>query len=597
MRYGETLAFVWRYIRRQPLRLAFLFCGLLFTTACDVFMPVFSGRLADAVATGIGTDAPDPAHLTAAMEALLGLILLEAVFTLARLGVDKQWIRLETAIQPRLVTDVFHRVQRFSTDWHANSFAGATVRKITRGRGAYDVFTNTVFYGLLPALFIVVGMTLMIGLHWPLMSVFLAAMLVAYVAVSCGMAILYLAPANQRFIRSDTRVGALLADSLTCNAVVKAFGGERREDATIGGENANWGRLGRIAWGRQVNMQIAQRVMNLLLMAGMLGLAVLFWARGLATPGQVTMVLTSFFVVSAYVRFLGQHMRNLQQSVNDMEDMIEFMARPVDIGDRPDARLLHCERGEIVFRHVTFSYENQPEPLYDDFSLTIKAGEKVGLVGRSGSGKSTFVKLIERLYDIDNGTLAIDGQDIAALTQESLRQAIAIVPQEPILFHRSLAENIAYGRPEATMEEIVHAARRAHADEFINALPLGYGTLVGERGIKLSGGERQRVALARAFLADAPILVLDEATSSLDSHTEALIQESIHALMQGRTTIVIAHRLSTIRDMDRILVFEKGRIVEDGPHARLMAEKDGRYRALVLDETRQGNRMAWERTA
>jgi ATP-binding cassette subfamily B protein len=273
------------------------------------------------------------------------------------------------------------------------------------------------------------------------------------------------------------------------------------------------------------------------------------------------------------------------------------MARPVDISDRADARLLRCERGEIAFRQVTFSYENQPEPLYDDFSLTIKAGEKVGLVGRSGSGKSTFVKLIERLYDIDNGTLAIDGQDIAALTQESLRQAIAIVPQEPILFHRSLAENIAYGRPEATMEEIVHAARRAHADEFINVLPLGYGTLVGERGIKLSGGERQRVALARAFLADAPILVLDEATSSLDSHTEALIQESIHALMQGRTTIVIAHRLSTIRDMDRILVFEKGRIVEDGPHARLMAEKDGRYRALVLDETRQGNRMAWERTA
>jgi len=233
----------------------------------------------------------------------------------------------------------------------------------------------------------------------------------------------------------------------------------------------------------------------------------------------------------------------------------------------------------VAFDHVTFGYGDGNEPLYRDFSLVIAPGERVALVGPTGAGKSTFVKLIQRLYDLQGGRILVDGQDVAKVSQATLRRAIAVVPQDPALFHRTIAENIGYARPDATREEIALAARRARAHDFIAALPRGYDTLVGERGVKLSGGERQRVAIARAFLADAPILVLDEATSSLDVETERHVQAAMEELMAGRTTIVIAHRLSTIRHADRILVFEHGQLVEEGRHADLVA-RAGAYARL-----------------
>jgi ATP-binding cassette subfamily B protein len=263
-----------------------------------------------------------------------------------------------------------------------------------------------------------------------------------------------------------------------------------------------------------------------------------------------------------------------------MEELVWMHDLPYGVPDRKGAVDMGVTAGEIAFEDVTFHYGGHHDPLYRDFSLTIRGGEKVGLVGRSGSGKTTFVKLVQRLYDVTGGRIAIDGQDIADVTQASLRQQIAIVQQEPVLFHRSLADNIAYGRPGASLVQVEQAAKLANAHEFIMRLPKGYATLVGERGIKLSGGERQRVALARAFLADAPILILDEATSSLDSESEALIQQAIERLMEGRTTIVIAHRLSTVRAMDRILVFDRGRVIEEGPHEALLTRPDGAYRAL-----------------
>ena len=237
-------------------------------------------------------------------------------------------------------------------------------------------------------------------------------------------------------------------------------------------------------------------------------------------------------------------------------------------------------KGGIRFHNVTFHYGSHLLPLYRDFSVAIRPGERVGLVGHSGSGKTTFVKLIQRLYDVNRGCILIDGQDIAGATQASLRSQIAIVQQEPILFHRSLAENIAYGRPGASQAEIEQAASQASAHDFICRLPKGYATMVGERGVKLSGGERQRVAIARAFLADAPILILDEATSSLDSESEVLIQNAMERLMVGRTTLIIAHRLSTVKALDRLLVFDRGRIVEEGRHEALVRLDGGIYRRL-----------------
>jgi ATP-binding cassette subfamily B protein len=274
------------------------------------------------------------------------------------------------------------------------------------------------------------------------------------------------------------------------------------------------------------------------------------------------------------------HINNLQRSVNDMEELVAIHAEPIGIADATGARPIRIEGGHIVFEGVTFHYGGHLTPLYDSLSVDIRAGERVGLVGRSGSGKTTFVKLVQRLYDVSGGRILIDGQDIAKATQHSLRSLIAIVQQDPILFHRSLAENIAYGRPGAGRAAIEQAARLANAHEFIQRLPKGYGTLVGERGVKLSGGERQRVALARAFLADAPVLILDEATSSLDSESEALIAQAMERLMKGRTSIVIAHRLSTVRGLDRILVFDRGAIVEQGTHAALALRSGGIYRGL-----------------
>jgi ATP-binding cassette subfamily B protein len=283
---------------------------------------------------------------------------------------------------------------------------------------------------------------------------------------------------------------------------------------------------------------------------------------------------------------MGVYVRNTQRAANDMEDLVAFQREPMGVADHADARPMRISRGEIRFDHVGFHYGDHAKPLYDNLDVTIPAGQKLALVGHSGSGKTTFVKLVQRLYDVTSGQIVIDGVDVRSVTQTSLRQAIAVVQQDPVLFHRTLAENIAYGRPQATEAEIVAAAKRANAHDFIMRLERGYATLVGERGVKLSGGERQRVAIARAFLADAPILILDEATSSLDAESEAAVQQAIERLMQNRTTIVIAHRLSTVRAMDRLIVFDKGRIVEDGDHDRLMRLDHGIYRRLFERQVR-----------
>jgi len=275
----------------------------------------------------------------------------------------------------------------------------------------------------------------------------------------------------------------------------------------------------------------------------------------------------------------GAIVRAYYESFADAEEMAVILSTPYEIMDKP-TDILNNAKGEVVFESVTYVYENNNSKVLDNFSLTIPAGQKVAIVGSSGAGKTTFVRLLMRLFNLSLGKIKIDGVDISAISQENLREKIAFVPQDPILFHRTLLENIRYGRRDATDEEVLNAAHLAHCDDFIDALPKGYETYVGERGIKLSGGERQRVAIARAILKNAPILILDEATSSLDSHSESLIQDALSKLIQGKTTIVIAHRLSTIRQMDRIIVLDKGKIIEDGVHDELTNKTDGLYKKL-----------------
>ncbi|WP_161533686.1 ABC transporter ATP-binding protein [Bradyrhizobium sp. LCT2] len=571
-----VLPFVFRHWLNQPGRGLIVAGGLLGATVADLFMPVFSGHLVDALTRG--SSDPDARH--AALVAFGAIVALGAASVVLRLIGLQAIVPFTLKIMSDVAQGAFTRVQRFSTDWHANSFAGSTVRKITRGMWALDLLNDTILMALAPSLLVLIGSMVLIGLHWASLGAVIAVGALFYVAITVLFSTRYIAPAARISNAWDTKVGGTLADALTCNAVVKSFGAELREDMRLARVINRWRVRVRRTWFRYNYTAMAQLSLLLALRASVIGGSVLLWMSGHASPGDVTYVLTSYYVIHAYLRDVGMHINNLQRSVNDMDELVAIHDEPIGIVDAPDARPIAIEGGEIAFDHVTFHYGGHRAPLYDGLSVTIRAGERVGLVGRSGSGKTTFVKLVQRLYDVSDGRVLIDGQDIALATQQSLRSQIAIVQQDPILFHRSLAENIAYGRPGASLEAIEQAARLANAHDFILRLPKGYGTLVGERGVKLSGGERQRVALARAFLADAPVLILDEATSSLDSESEALIQQAMERLMKGRTSIVIAHRLSTVRSLDRILVFDRGEIVEQGTHAVLAGKPGGIYRGL-----------------
>jgi ATP-binding cassette subfamily B protein len=583
-----VLPFVFRHWLDQPVTAATIAAGLLGATVADLFMPVFSGHLVDAMTSG----ASDPAARRAAFAAFGAIVALGLASMILRLIGLQAIVPFTLRIMSDVSRDAFMRVQRFSTDWHANSFAGSTVRKITRGMWALDLLNDTILMALLPSLAVLLGSMILLGLHWPSLGLVIAVGAAIYVPMIVVFSTRYIAPAARVSNAWDTKVGGTLADAMTCNAVVKSFGAEAREDARLARVISRWRRRVRRTWLRYNYTSTAQLTVLLCLRASVIGGALLLWMAGRASPGDVTYVLTSYYIIHAYLRDVGMHINNLQRSVNDMEELVAIHDEAIGIADVPGALPINVHGGRIVFENVTFHYGGHRAPLYDGLSVDIRAGERVGLVGRSGSGKTTFVKLVQRLYDVSGGRILIDGQDIAKATQHSLRSQIAIVQQDPILFHRSLAENIAYGRPGASMAAIEQAARLANAHDFILRLPKGYGTLVGERGVKLSGGERQRVALARAFLADAPVLILDEATSSLDSESEALIQQAMERLMKGRTSIVIAHRLSTVRSLDRILVFDRGAIVEQGTHALLANRAGGTYRGLFERQATEFDRIS-----
>ncbi|MBI2483781.1 ABC transporter ATP-binding protein [Candidatus Uhrbacteria bacterium] len=485
-------------------------------------------------------------------------------------------IRLLEKGQNNLCGIAFRRLMQRDYAFYANNFGGSVVKKAMAFSQRYDIFTTTLVFNIttniLPIAFAVVVL-------W-YYSIWIALFLIFVL----GGAVCVAVPIIRRRSRlvalrhdAGSRLVGRLSDAITNIPAIKSFAKEKSEYRTFGIYVNDFTQKFKQA-GDYENLRLEMILSPIYVATNVCGLllALLFTNKLALQPGAILVIFTYYAGVTRILWEINRIYRNIESSVSEAAEFTQLLSDPPAVVDTPRARKLVVAKAAIRFDSVTFSYEDastHERVLLKDFTLDINANERVGLVGPSGGGKTTITKLLIRFIDLHSGTILIDGQDISKVTQESLRESIAYVPQEPLLFHRSLFENIAYGNERTSRSDVARAAKLAHAEEFIARLPGGYETLVGERGIKLSGGQRQRIAVARALLKNAPILVLDEATSSLDSKSEKYIQDGLWKLMKGKTVLVIAHRLSTIRHLDRIIVLDRGKIVQQGTHEELIKAK------------------------
>ena len=473
---------------------------------------------------------------------------------------------------------LFRYIQFHSHRYFVSHFAGSLANRISEVSISSMHALWTIAFTFYPLIIqSVVALLILFFANAQLAGV-LTLWLTAYTAIS-----IYLARRCQvyskDFAAARSKVTGKVVDSVTNMMNTKMFArGEYEEGYLTDYLDHEVDHALRTYWYMEI-MRWFQFVFAMILMISMVGYALRLWADGELTVGEFSMVAGIAIMLIEAARGLSRSFLEFFEYIGNIADGVSIFIQPHDVVDSPQAPALQVSQGAIEFNEVSFRYPEGVE-IFHRLTVRIEPGQKVGLVGFSGSGKSTFVNLILRLFDTNSGSICIDDQDIASVTQDSLRESISLIPQDPMLFHRSLMENIRYGRLEASDEEVIEAAKKANAHEFILQTEQGYDSLVGERGVKLSGGQRQRIAIARAILKDAHILILDEATSSLDSVTERKIQQGLDRLMKNKTVIVVAHRLSTISHMDRILVFDEGVIVEDGSHQTLVNQPDGHYAKL-----------------
>jgi ATP-binding cassette subfamily B protein len=567
-RAHHPINFMLRYVKKRALGHATVLLSVLAGVGCSVASQYAVKHLVDVLAGG-------PAGpIWTAFSILAGLIAADNL--LWRVG---GWSATHTfvAVTGDIRRDLFQHLTGHAPAYFADRAPGTLAGRITATANAIYTTESTFAWNVLPPCIAVLLSIAVLATVSPVMALVLVGLSVALVTI-----IIRMAAAGRRlhhaYASDAAAVDGELVDVINNMPLVRAFGATLRERDRFSRRVEREMR----ARGRSLRylekLRLFHAVSTALLTAGLLGWAIMLWRAGAASTGDVVLVSTMGFTILHGTRDLAVALVDMIQHVARVAEALSTLLVPHELRDAENAEQLEQARGAVAFRHVDFAYPGASAVLRD-FNLRIEPGERVGLVGRSGSGKSTLLALLQRLRDVDAGQVLVDGKDIASLTQDSLREAISVVPQDVMLFHRSVLENIRYGKPKARDDEVYAAAAAAGCD-FIQEMPEGFETIVGDRGVKLSGGQRQRLAIARAFLRDAPILLLDEATSALDTESEQKVQAALDRLMEGRTVVAVAHRLSTLSNFDRIVVMQAGRIVQDGP-PRVLERTPGVYRDML----------------
>ena len=572
----RTLHYYWEVTKRHK----FLAFGTLLATPAVVvvrvtLIPYIFASMIDRVSAGIPQDQILPVLLPYALALIASHIIGSVVLGWLRV----YWVwRFELIAMYELATQCFDSVCEQSMQFHSDRFSGSLVSQTNKFIGGFERFFDLLTFDILYLIVMMVSAMVVLFSRAPIFAAGLLIFVILYVlcAALCFKRISHL---SREWAEAENKQTGQLADSISNILSVKSYGREAHERHRY----ANFSRTTMNAGLAQMRATMKRDMGFNVVNTGIVAIITVFLMIGQPIFGLS--IATLILIVNYSSSIMGElwNVNNIFKGINrvfgDAYEMTEILDTEKQVKDARGAKELVVKRGHISFQDVKFQHADAKEAIFEHFDLDIKPGERIGLVGMSGSGKTTLTKLLLRFADVAEGHILVDDQDISGVQQVSLREKIAYVPQETALFHRTIAENIAYAKPDATQAEIERAAKLANAHEFIEQLPNGYETLVGERGIKLSGGQRQRVAIARAILKDAPILVLDEATSALDSESEALIQDALVKLMKGRTSIVVAHRLSTIASLDRIIVLDGGKIVEQGTHAQLL-KKGGEYSHL-----------------
>ncbi len=570
----DVIGVLWNGMKPQKWKLAAMIFCLVLTNVIYVISPLFYKWFFDVIFAGGDKDLIAPTLI----QIIIFIGLLHVLAWLCRRISEFCNNIYQPFTMANLKQQSYDHLIEHSYGFFTNNFVGSLVQRVNRFGRAFERLSDNVIWDLLPLIIRVCGILIVLFF----INKWIDLVVLVWIIVFLSFNIVFSRWKLKYDVQAaaiDSKATGYLADTLTNQNNVALFNGINREKVGYKRVTSEQASLTNFRWNLDATINAVQSALSFGIELLLFYVAIRYWRVGLITVG--VFVLLQSYAVNLIDQLWGftRIVRDMHEAYADAKEMVEILKLPHEIVDTPMAKELKVTKGEIEFKNLHFAF-NETRTVLENINILIKPGEKVALIGPSGAGKTTFVRLLLRLYSATAGQILIDGQDIAKITQGSLRQNISLVPQDPILFHRTLAENIGYGKPDATLAQVKKAAKLAHCDEFIKNLPYGLETLVGERGIKLSGGERQRVAIARAILKNAPILILDEATSSLDSHSEMLIQDALNTLMEGKTTIVIAHRLSTIQKMDRIIVIDNGKIIEEGSHADLLQNENSLYKKL-----------------